>query len=173
MLCLEMPTCPLEMDAVTGVHIEPVGDKIVFNCRVGLNNIAPLPSDVEVVDIAVLIVLREHGTGTKDHDVGTVLEGTTKLGSVDGQAEGLVGTGTNIDVWILFDWRLLSCEPVNGVGIFVISNPSLHPSSLSSSNSLLQLSPPTLSSNPLLQPLPSNPSPLLSLSLRHLQVFIK
>ena len=46
--------------------------------------------------------------------MGTVLEGTTKLGGVDGQAEGLVGGGANVDVGVLGHGGTDSSTPGGG-----------------------------------------------------------
>ena len=81
------------MDAVTGVDGESVGDEVVLNRGVHLDNIPPLPSYIYIVDTTVTILCIESGqiSGAQDDSVGPILECTAKLSSVDGKTEWLVG----------------------------------------------------------------------------------
>ena len=92
------------MYALAGVDGESVGDEVVFHRGERLDNVPPLPSHVHIVDATRAgRRLRDIGAWAELHDVRPVLEGAAKLGSVDGQPEGLVGGGTNVDIGVLFN----------------------------------------------------------------------
>lgn len=40
----------LNVDVVSSSHVEDVGNEVVFDTRIHLDNVASLPSDVQIVD---------------------------------------------------------------------------------------------------------------------------
>ena len=94
-------------------HCETIGNKVVLDSGVSLDNVPSLPPHVEVEYItAASLFTGEDGARSKDKDVATVLEGATELGSVDGKSQWFVGAGSNVDVWVLRNGRSDTCSPV-------------------------------------------------------------
>ena len=78
-------TCPLNMKAIRVCDLKSVRDKIIFDRWVCLDNVASLPTDIKVVDRTSLTSrMCDFRTRKEAKDVTPVLEGSTKLGSVDG-----------------------------------------------------------------------------------------
>lgn len=97
-------TGPLEVDTFVLCNGHSVRNEVVLDSWISLYNVPTLPTHIQVVDGASLGVLVGHcSTWAEQHDVGAVLEGTAKLGSVDGQSEWLVGGGADVHVGVLLD----------------------------------------------------------------------
>lgn len=73
------------MKAIRVSDLESIRDKIIFNRWVCLDNVASLPTDIKIVDRTSLTSrMRDFSTRKEAKDVTPVLEGSTKLRSVDG-----------------------------------------------------------------------------------------
>lgn len=109
--------CPLEVDALPRGNGESVGDEVILHRGEGLNDVAPFPSHVQVVDTTVTIIrIGDHLTGTELDDVGPVLEGAAKLCCVYGQSEWLVGRGANVHIRVLLHWGTLASDTAGEKG---------------------------------------------------------
>ncbi len=90
------------MDTIVLIDGQFIGHKVVLHSRIRLDNVPTLPTDIEVMDSAILGSSVSKSTSRAElHDVGTVLEGTTKLSGVDGQTKRFVGGRADVDVGIL------------------------------------------------------------------------
>ena len=99
-------TSPLYVKALLYRHHKPIRNKIILDSWVHLDDITPLPTHVEVEDLATLgLPVLEFRPRTEYHDVTAILEGPPKLGRVDGETQRLVGGGANVDIGVLGHWR--------------------------------------------------------------------
>ena len=96
---------PLEVDPVVGVDGETVGVEVILDGREGLDDVATLATDDDVVD---LVVADAVGARLDQEDVRAVLEGAASLGGVDGQLETL--HDANVDGGVLLEGRELIVE---------------------------------------------------------------
>jgi len=87
------------VDVVSNSNSEIIGNKIVFGSWVGLDDVSPLSSDVKVVNSGICGDAR--WSGHDGEGLRSVLEGSGKLGSVDGKLSsevsverGVKGVGT-------------------------------------------------------------------------------
>ena len=95
-------TCPLDVQTVVLVDGKSVGEEVVLHGGVDLHDVPPLAPHVQVhYPTGLCFTGREHRPRTELHYVRPVLKGSSELGRVDGQAEGLVCGGANVDVGVL------------------------------------------------------------------------
>jgi len=73
---------PLHVDVISGAGIKNLRDKVVFNGRINLHNVASLSSDVEIEDTGG--VRNSGGSGANGEDVCSILEGSSGLSGVEG-----------------------------------------------------------------------------------------
>ena len=95
-------------------ELHSIGDEVVLHRGIHLYDVASLSPDIQVEDLTVLGLSRKSISGSQEHDVAPVLEGSAKLGSVDGQTERLVSRGADVDIGVLCDRRASSCEAAGG-----------------------------------------------------------
>ena len=92
------------MQAFTLRYVESIGNEVVLHRRVHLDNVPPLPPHIQVMDHAIpSIACWQFRPGTKYHHMASVLKGSSKLGSVDGQAKRFVCGRANVNIRILLD----------------------------------------------------------------------
>lgn len=83
--CRGNHTCPLDVNTVVFSDGESVGEEVILHCRVSLDDVTPLATDVQVVYVTCLaIFLCDHASWEETDHVTPVLERTSKLSSVDG-----------------------------------------------------------------------------------------
>ena len=94
--------CPLEVDTLVLVDGQSIGHKVVLHGRICLDNVPTLSTDIEVMDGASFGISVSEGTARAElHDVGAVLEGTTKLSGVDGQTKRFVSGRADVNIGVL------------------------------------------------------------------------
>lgn len=97
-------TSPLEVDVIICVDCHASWNEVILHRGEGLDNVATLATHVQVLDgNAITVRLCQHCAWHKLEDVRAVLEGTSKLGGVYGQAQSLVGSAANVDVGVLLN----------------------------------------------------------------------
>ena len=95
---------PLEVDTFALPDGHSVRNEVVLDSWISLYDVSTLPTHVQVVDGARLGFLAgQCRTWAEQHDVGAVLEGAAKLGSVDGKSEWFVSGGADVHVGVLLD----------------------------------------------------------------------
>ena len=101
-------TSPLDVDKVSLADVEGGGDEVILNGGVGLDDVSTLSTDVQVDDLGTgtnnnggaILIDDGGGTGLNVEGVGTVLEGTSELGGINGKSQVAwltVGTNTIVD----------------------------------------------------------------------------
>merc|ERR1712178_313482 len=114
-------TSPLEVNQICLlVNLQVHGDEIILDSGVYLHDIASLTPHIHVKDAFIVGFFRSLG---EHHVVGTILEGTTELSSVDGQLEVQI-TNSHVDFWIVFNHRairaviIVTC--ISSIGVEII-----------------------------------------------------
>lgn len=92
---------PLEVDVVTLSEEQELWCEFVFGGWIGLDDVSTFSGDVQVVDTGG--AWDSSWTRQDTEHVGTILEGTTELGGIDGEFDWVSILG---DGWVLFDWRV-------------------------------------------------------------------
>jgi len=109
--CLTPACClltrPLDVHAVLISHLQSVWNEVVLHGRESLHDVASLAPHVEVVQATAAVLFSEQAPRAQADHVRPVLEGATKLSSVDGQTEWLVVTESDVHVGVLFNRRTL------------------------------------------------------------------
>ena len=103
--CSRNLTCPLNVYAVLFGDFHPVGDEVVLHGREGLHDVTSLAPHVQIVQPTAAVLCSEQVPRTQHDHVRPVLEGTAKLGRVDGQTKRFVVSETNIHVGVLLHRR--------------------------------------------------------------------
>ncbi len=96
-------TSPLVVDEVSLSHGEVIWYKVILGGGESLNNVATLSTDIQVVDLSIGTDSR--GTRGNIKHVGTVLESSSVLGSVESKCEL---TSFYIQCWVVLDGGILS-----------------------------------------------------------------
>ena len=91
------------MDTVSRLDVQSVWDEIVLHRRIDLNDVPPLATHIQVVKSATLNSCQHIHPRTQNHNMAPVLEGSSKLGGVDGKTKRLVGCGANVHIGVLFN----------------------------------------------------------------------
>ena len=88
------------------INLQVHGNEIILDSGVYLHDIASLTPHIHVEDAFIVGFKRSLGEG---HIVGTILEGTTELCSVDGQLKVEI-THSHVDFWVVFNHRTIRAE---------------------------------------------------------------
>jgi len=92
---------PLKVDVISLGDVEELRSKLVLGGGVSLDDVTTLSSNVKVVDTAG--VSNSRGAGDDVEHVGTILEGTSELGGIDGKLDSVAVLG---DVRIFLEGRV-------------------------------------------------------------------